>query len=392
MRKVLVAVAACASLVLAGCASSGDSKNSDETGGDSKSGFQVTDVANRQVSLEKSPERIVLGQSRTAFSTMFLNKEDPLDKIVAWAGDLEKNAPDAYKHLVEKFPKAEKMPTIGAMQKGDLSVEEVVKHKPDLMIISLDQYKTGKSNGITDQLDKADVAYMVVDFRVNPLENTTKSVELLGAAFDQEENAKKFIDYYNDKTESVISTAQKAAKGGEKPNTFLWRAAGLKTCCATFAESNLAEFITETGGTNLADGKISGEEGELSPEQILKDQPEQVFATGGTWADQEPADDVEVSFVPLGYDTDEKTAQKGLKQLLKQPGFSELQAGKNQGLHAIYHQFYDSPYNFVAVEAFAKWQHPDKFADLDPNEEFKKFHKQFMPFQSDGTFAVSITE
>ena len=38
-------------------------------------------------------------------------------------------------------------------------------------------------------------------------------------------------------------------------------------------------------------------------------------------------------------------------------------------MHAAWHQFYGNPYDFVAIQQFAKWFHPDLFADLDPEED-----------------------
>lgn len=41
-----------------------------------------------------------------------------------------------------------------------------------------------------------------------------------------------------------------------------------------------------------------------------------------------------------------------------------------------------------ALEAFAKWLHPEEFADLDPAQDFKDFHKEWLPFEYSGVFFV----
>ncbi|TIP69101.1 MAG: ABC transporter substrate-binding protein, partial [Mesorhizobium sp.] len=41
--------------------------------------------------------------------------------------------------------------------------------------------------------------------------------------------------------------------------------------------------------------------------------------------------------------------------------------------------FYNSPYQFVAIQQMAKWLHPDLFADLDAEATFKELHEKFLP-------------
>ncbi|ERA60909.1 ferrisiderophore receptor Irp6A, partial [Corynebacterium diphtheriae DSM 43988] len=58
-------------------------------------------------------------------------------------------------------------------------------------------------------------------------------------------------------------------------------------------------------------------------------------------------------------------------------------------LHAVFHQFYDSPYNIFALEQFAQWLQPEEFKDLDAVKDFKEFHKKWMPFEFSGVFFVT---
>ena len=57
---------------------------------------------------------------------------------------------------------------------------------------------------------------------------------------------------------------------------------------------------------------------------------------------------------------------------------------------AIYHQFYQSPYHFVAIQALAKWIHPDKFKDLDPQATFQELHARFLPIPLTGLFWTEL--
>ena len=63
---------------------------------------------------------------------------------------------------------------------------------------------------------------------------------------------------------------------------------------------------------------------------------------------------------------DEKEALRKLDNLTKRPAFTGVKAVKDGNVHAIWHQFYNNPYQFVAIQEIAKWLHPDLFKDLDP--------------------------
>ena len=67
-------------------------------------------------------------------------------------------------------------------------------------------------------------------------------------------------------------------------------------------------------------------------------------------------------------------------------GLDLLQAPKQGKYFAVYHQFYDNPYNVFALEAFAKWLHPEAFADMDPAKDFEQFHADWLPFDYSGAF------
>ena len=59
-------------------------------------------------------------------------------------------------------------------------------------------------------------------------------------------------------------------------------------------------------------------------------------------------------------------------------------------MHAVYHQFYDSPFNVFALEQFAAWQHPKQFKGVDPTKDFAKFHDDYLPFGYRGVFFVTL--
>ena len=127
--------------------------------------------------------------------------------------------------------------------------------------------------------------------------------------------------------------------------------------------------------------------GTLNHEQVIVANPDVLIATGANWSAQSAGN----LAVPLGYGADGAEAAERLRGLLKRPGFSELKAARDGRVHAVWHQFYNSPYLFVALQAFAKWLHPDLFADLDPDATFREVHERFLPIPYRSGFWVSLT-
>lgn len=377
-------IALSTAVTLTACSSTapeGESAAAPETtssGGD----FTVTDVAGRQVTFDQRPERVLLAEGRGLFATALLNQDDPTENVVAIGTDLHEAAPTFEEKLSEVDKDYADLPTIGNIADGDVTVENLLAHKPDVVVMTLDHKKAAEKSGFLTKLDKAGLAYVFTDFRQKPLENTPKSITLFGQLFDKEDKAAEFNKFYTDKVQDITERAESLP---DKPSTFLWRAAGLKDCCATVKDSNLGDLINAAGGKNLGDELLDGESGDLTAEKILEQQPEHIIATGGAWA-KDPKNPEVVPHVEMGYNAEKDVTEKTLIGLLDTPGFDTLNAPKEGHLHAAYHQFYDSPFNVFALEQFAKWIHPEEFKDLNPEQDFAEFHQQWLPFDLSGTF------
>lgn len=387
ITKGLAAVLASSALLLTACGGTGETTaTSESTKADAASGnaITVTDVEGRTVTFDKLPERVILSEGRGVFATSILDREHPLDKVVGMGNDLEASAPSYYDNFKKSVPELADVTTIGNMNHGDVTVENLLALNPDVVVMSADAYKTSGTNGLLQKLDDVKIKYVVTDFRQHPLENTTKSVEMLGTVLGKEDKAKEFTKEWTDKVNSVKERVEKL---NDRPSTFLWRAAGLKECCSTVNDSNLGEMINVAGGDNLGDHLVDGPSGSVTAEQLIASQPAAIIATGGSWAPDKDKPEV-VPHVELGYNSDPETAQKTLQGLLATPGFEELKAPKDDEFFAVWHQFYDSPLNYIAIEQFAKWLHPDEFKDLDPEKDLKEAHKKYVAFDATGVFFV----
>ena len=380
---------------LAACSGEGAQQGSQASGSTAASGSAgatttFTDVAGRNVTLEQAPSRVVLGESRHAYSLLFLQRDNLLDKVVAWGSDMQNAAPDIYQRLVEAKPTAADLPVIGSVTKGDLSVETLLEHKADLFVMTLDQYESAKQEGFDAKLEAAKIPFVVTDFRRKPADNTHASVQLLGQVFGVEEKATEFLAYYDSLVEPVTEAAAVRAEG-ERPLTYIWRSAGVLEPGRTFGDSNFGQIVTASGGKNLGSQLLTGDDGTITTEQLIASQPKLIIATGGDWEKQKHNEKASTSYVYLGYNATPEKVNESLAQLVNETGYSELSAFADKQVFGIYHQFYDAPYNFVAYLAFAQWQGLEVAGVPTVEEAWKDFHTKFMPFEASGIFAAKLS-
>ena len=349
--------------------------------------FTVTDLAGREVQIPKGAHKIILGEGRMFYATVMLDKEKPFAQLAAIGDDLGKFDPDTWNRYLARFPEAKDVPQIGAAASSDFSVEKALDLDVDVLVVTLGFYEKIRESGIIDKLDKAGVPTVFVDFRERPTQNTVPSMLLLGRIFGKEAQAQEFVDYYMRQMRKVYNVTTKL-KQDQRPLVFAEQAAGLdpSKCCRAFGNFNFGEFVSEAGGLNWGSKFFSGSGGEVNPEKIIVDDPAYLMVTGANWSKSNPGNKA----VWLGYEMTEEKAQEQLRGLTQRPGFPELSAVKNNRVMAVYHQFYQSPYHFVAVQALAKWLHPEAFPDLDPHATFKELHEKFLPITVSGVFWTQL--
>ena len=347
----------------------------------------VTDIAGRVVEVEKNPSKVVIGEGRMIYSIALLDQDDPFQRIVGWKDDMIKFDPDAYRKYLDAYPKIADLPSFGSPYTDEWNLEAVISQDTEVVLMNLGNLLKAQESGIIEKLDEAGIATIFVDFRQDPTQNTMPSLQLLGRIFDKREQADAFGDYYQAQMKLIYSRVQGIADE-DKPIVFIERAAGYNPgkCCNTFGAANLGRLVDLSGGRNWGSLKSPGFSTAVSLEAIFADDPEVIIGTGGNWAEANPATEA----VLFGYEANQVAVQERLAVLAAREGWPELSAVKNGRFHSVYHQFYNSPYHFVAMQAFAKWLHPDLFADVDPNATMKELHDEFLPIGYSGVFWGSL--
>ncbi|MEO9517594.1 MAG: ABC transporter substrate-binding protein [Paracoccaceae bacterium] len=347
----------------------------------------VTDIAGRVVEVEKNPSKVVIGEGRMIYSIALLDQDDPFERIVGWKDDMVKFDPDAYRKYLDVYPKIADLPSFGSPYTDEWNLEAVISLDTEVVLMNLGNLLKAQESGIIEKLDEAGIATIFVDFRQDPTQNTMPSLQLLGRIFDKRDEADAFGDYYQAQMKLIYSRVQGIADE-DKPIVFIERAAGYDPgkCCNTFGAANLGRLVDLSGGRNWGSLKSPGFSTAVSLEAIFADDPEVIIGTGANWAEANPATEA----VLFGYEASQVAVQERLAVLAAREGWPELSAVKNGRFHSVYHQFYNNPYHFVAMQAFAKWLHPDLFADVDPNATMKELHDTFLPIGYSGVFWGSL--
>ncbi len=369
-----VATAAMASLVLfSGVALAGEK-------------VKVKDITGREVEVSVPVERVILGEGRQIYFTAALDTDAPFKRVVGWRDDFQKADLDGYNIYLKKYPEMARIPTFGGMKDGTFDIEQAVTLKPDVIIMNIDAKSATEESGYIEKLSKVGIPLVYVDFREKSLANTDPSMRLIGKLFGKEEKAEEFVKFHDEQIK-LVTDRLAAAKDLKKPVVFIERAGGYSDdCCMSFGDENFGKMVEVAGGINMAKGIIPGTFGTVNPEQIIASNPDQVIVTGANWELYVPGG----KWVGVGPGADKAVAAKKLAALTERPAFTGIKAVKDGNVHAIWHQFYNNPYQFVAIQQIAKWLHPELFTDLDPESTFKELHTRFLPVDYHSGYFVSL--
>ena len=151
----------------------------------------------------------------------------------------------------------------------------------------------------------------------------------------------------------------------------------------TPGKGNLGEFIDFAGGHNIHADVLPGEVGPVNMEYVISSDPDIYVATGIAVPGE--------NGLVIGYGIAPWQARESLRNLTSRSVLSPLKAIQNKRTFGMWHLFYDSPLNIVAVEALARWQHPSLFADLNPHGTLTAINDQFLTVRLTGAFFVENT-
>ena len=348
----------------------------------------ITDLAGRSVEINVPVEKLILGEGRYLPSLAILDRKDPTQRVVGMMGEFEKYDPASYGQYSRRYPRLDNIPRIGGSNSSSFSLEQALSVAPDVAFFGLSSGHgpNDKDKQLLATLEAAGVPVVILDFRIDPLVNTPKSIEILGKLLGRENEAEEFLAFYREQLDLVTDALPNEFI---RPTVFMESRVGLGAeCCEAIGERMMGRFIDAAGGRNVFGEMILGTHGSVSREYLLLNEPEVYIGTaiGSTMTEERFP-----QFIQLGANTNKDRAEKSLMASLSRPELRELEAVKQGKAYAIWHHFYNSPMNVVAVQVMAKWLHPDRFRFLAPEETLGTYFDRFQPVPLDGVYwAASV--
>lgn len=338
----------------------------------------VKDIDNRTVTIPQEPQRIILQDGRDILTLAMLEPKDPFAKVVAWNNLPKKQDTETWNVLKRKWPEAERILDMKFSDQGNVDLETVISRKPDLMIAQLRAKPALTQSGVLKQLEALHVPVVFVDYELHPVENTRPSISLLGKVLGQPERAQAYVDFYQQRLDQIH---QRLAKAGKKPLVFIEPIAGVagldNGCCFTHARNGWGGLVEAAGGENIGSTLLPGATGTVSVEKIISMNPDYYLMTGSKRPGKGTA------IIPFGYNVQANAVQSAFTALLARQGFSSIPAVEKGHTEALYHHFYNNPYNIIAIEALSKIFYPTLFADMDPVADYHLLITRFTQIPDD---------
>ena len=289
----------------------------------------VKDMAGREVTLEKQPERIVSGYYISSSACIALGLTDKM------VGIEDKSAKRPIYKLAA--PALIDLPNVGSAKAFDL--EACIATEPDLVILPMKQKDTAQT------LQEMGIATLLV--LPESHEQLIEMFTLIGTATNTVKQAEKLISYYNTKL-SAVTELTRDIPDDEKPIVYLGSTSDILRTAPR--EMYQASLITTAGGKNAGDVLEGSSWTDIDNETFLAMNPDIIVI---------PTDNFAVS-------SPDYTAE----DVMNNPTFSDVTAVKNSAVYQmpVGYEAWDSPVpsGILGTLWMLKTLHPE----LYPAEQF----------------------
>lgn len=289
----------------------------------------VKDMAGREVTLEKQPERIVSGYYISSSACIALGLTDKM------VGIEDKSAKRPIYKLAA--PALIDLPNVGSAKAFDL--EACIATEPDLVILPMKQKDTAQT------LQEMGIATLLV--LPESHEQLIEMFTLIGTATNTVKQAEKLISYYNTKL-SAVTELTRDIPDDQKPVVYLGSTSDILRTAPR--EMYQASLITTAGGKNAGDVLEGSSWTDIDNETFLTMNPDIIVI---------PTDNFAVS-------SPDYTAE----DVMNNPTFSDVTAVKNSAVYQmpVGYEAWDSPVpsGILGTLWMLKTLHPE----LYPAEQF----------------------
>lgn len=341
----------------------------------------VHDIEGRDVTLDKPAEHIVLAEGRQLIALSLLDK-DPAHWLLGWGSDM-KRSPELYDIYHRRAPQLEDLPIVGdGPGPGSISVEKIISMNPDAVVLSRSQVPVSQGQELMHQLDAAGIPVVYIDFATDPLDDTVPSLRALGTLLGREDQAERFIRFYEQKRQAVLDRIDQDS-GADRPTVMIEAHAGMNECCNSPGQGSFDYFARRLNVDNIGADVLKGKSGRIDPEYVLTRDPDVYIATGGGYLRK-------VNGLVLGPDVDETEATQSLERILQRPLLEHLSAVANGRVHGLYHHLINTPLNILVLEKMAGWIYPDRFKDIDADQTLEEINEHYISDPFTGSLWVDL--
>ncbi len=275
-------------------------------------------------------------------------------------------------------------PTLGMFLTRDdtkyLRYSLLDKCNPFLCNANVGEYKS------VDKLEEAGLPVVCLDQSSDPLASPQKGMLLLGKILDKEDRANQIVDYVNSQIDEVYQKLSKVS--GSEPSIYLECGdEGPAIFSDTYGGANdqsWGSILSRLRVKNIADGVVPGM-APINPELIIKADPDIIVITGQHWTAHSDS-------MRLGFFANKNESEELLAAFTTRPGWSQLSAVKNRRVYSVFHNLSMHIYDFMGLQALAKDIYPERFNDVDPEQNLKIFFDKFMPISYTGKFSLTLGE
>ncbi|MEJ5064483.1 ABC transporter substrate-binding protein [Erwinia sp. MYb375] len=331
----------------------------------------VTDMDGQKVVINHEPQRVILQDGREILSLALLDRDNPFQRVVSWNNLMKKQDTGSWNLLKKRWPDAEKILDMGFSDQGEVNLETVIAKKPDLMIAQLRAKPALKQTGVLTQLSALNIPVLFVDDELHPVQNTAASITLLGKVLNKEDNARAYTDFYTQKLNAIQAAVKNVSP---KPSVFVEPIAGIGgggECCFTHGHNGWGALIEATGAKNIGSDLLPGTSGTIAVEKVINLNPDYYVMSGSKRGGKSSP------VIPLGYNTEVSEIKASFDHLRERTGVKDIPAVKAGKVAAVYHHFYNHPYNIIGIEMLAKDFYPQQFSHVDPTADYHHIIRTF---------------
>ncbi|MDE1185450.1 MAG: ABC transporter substrate-binding protein [Pantoea sp.] len=327
----------------------------------------LTDVDGQKVTLTHEPQRVVLQDGRDILALALLDRQSPFHRVVAWNNMPKKQDIQSWDLLRKTWPEAEKITDMGFSDQGEINLETVLSKKTDLVIAQWRAKPALKQTGVLAALAKLNIPVLFVDYELEPVKNTKKSIELLGKALNKEKEAQSYATFYQERLDAILSAAKSMDK---TPTVFIEPIAGnTENCCFTHSHNGWGGLVEAVGGRNIGSELLPGNAGFVSLEKVISMKPDVYIMSGSRRPN--------VNVLPFGYGVTPQQVSVVFNKLKNRQGLNQIQPIQDGNVYGVYHHFYNHPYNIIGMEIIAKDLYQGKLNNLDPLNDYHHIIRDF---------------